>query len=80
MFKILQKHLEFNLIRIAAIIAIIYMLLFNSAVFIYKFDYYKVSGVLAILELGKDFIYIYLTLFIFFFGCTIHRTLQPGLK
>ncbi|WP_316354215.1 phosphoethanolamine transferase [Candidatus Trichorickettsia mobilis] len=75
MFKILQKHLEFSLIKIAAIIAIIYMLLFNSAVFIYKFDYYKVSGILAIIELSKDFIYIYLTLFIFFFGCAIHRTL-----
>lgn len=73
MLKIIQKQLDTSLIKISLIFALIYCVLFNSAVFIYKFDYYKVTAFKAFLELGKDFIYIYLTLFIFFFGLTIHR-------
>lgn len=73
MLKIIQKQLDISLIKISLIFALIYCMLFNSAVFIYKFDYYKVTAFKAILELGKDFVYIYLTLFIFFFGLTINR-------
>ncbi len=73
MLKIIQKQLDTSLIKISLIFAFIYCILFDSAVFIHKFDYYKVSGFKAFLELGKDFIYIYLSLFIFFFGLTINR-------
>lgn len=73
--KILQKHLETSYIRISAIYAMLYMMLFNSAVVAHKFSYYKAGGVRAILELSKDFVYIYIALFIFFFGLTINHTL-----
>ncbi|MFY9589208.1 phosphoethanolamine transferase [Rickettsia endosymbiont of Halotydeus destructor] len=73
MFKTIQKHLDINLIKLSLILAFIYCLLFNSAVLIYKFDYYKASFFKAILELTKDFCYIYIFSFIIFFGFTVHR-------
>lgn len=54
--------------------AFIYCLLFNSPIFFFKFTYYKATFFKAFLELGKDFIYIYLLSFIFFFGLAIQRT------
>jgi len=73
MLKLIQKQLDTSLIKLSLVFAFIYCLLFNSAVFIYKFDYYKISVLKAIIELSKDFLYIYLSLFIIFFGLTIHR-------
>ncbi|WP_341793433.1 MULTISPECIES: sulfatase-like hydrolase/transferase [unclassified Rickettsia] len=73
MLKIIQKHLDTKLIKLALVLAFIYCLLFNSAVLIYKFDYYKASFFKAILELTKDFCYIYIFSFIIFFGFTVHR-------
>lgn len=75
MFKLIEKQLDNKLIKLSLIIGFIYCILFNSSVFIYKFDYYKATTFKAVVELGKDFIYIYLTLFIIFFGLTIHRLL-----
>jgi glucan phosphoethanolaminetransferase (alkaline phosphatase superfamily) len=73
MLKLIQKQLDTKLVKTALIFAIVYFLLFNSAVLIYKFDYYKISFFSACIELFKDFIYIYISLFIIFFGLTIHR-------
>ena len=75
MLKIIQKQLDLSLVRIALIFALVYFVLFNSAVVLYKFDYYKASLLSAILELSKESIYIYFSLFLFFFGLTIHRFL-----
>jgi glucan phosphoethanolaminetransferase (alkaline phosphatase superfamily) len=71
--KLIEKYLDSKSIRLPLIFAIIYFLLFNSAVLAYKFGYYKADFLKAILELAKDSIYIYLSLFIIFLGLTIHR-------
>lgn len=73
MLKNIQKHLDIKLIKLSAILAFIYCLLFNSAILIYKFDYYKATIFRGILELSKDFCYIYIFSFIAFFGLSIHR-------
>jgi len=73
MFKFFQKYLDSNLIKSSFVFAIIYCLLFNSAVTIYKFSYYQADILPAILELVKDFIYNLIVLFVFFFGLSVHR-------
>ncbi|HJD66987.1 MAG TPA: phosphoethanolamine transferase [Rickettsia endosymbiont of Bembidion lapponicum] len=73
MLKNIQKHLDIKLIKLSAILAFIYCLLFNSAILIYKFDYYKATIFRGILELSKDFCYIYIFSFIAFFGLSVHR-------
>ena len=75
MFKFIQRHLDTTLLRSCLVFALIYCVLFNSAVFIYKFEYYQADILTAILELVKDFIYIAITLFVFFFGLSLHRML-----
>lgn len=71
--KYIERYLDSNALKLPLIFAIIYFLLFNSAILEYKFSYYKADFVKAILELAKDSIYIYLSLFIIFWGLTIHR-------
>lgn len=73
MIKLIQKHLDIKLIKLSAVLAIIYCLLFNTAILIYRFDYYKASMFKGILELSKDFLYIYIFCFIVFFGLSIHK-------
>jgi len=75
MFKFIQRHIDANMIKSAFAFAIIYCLLFNSAVIIYKFEYYQANILTAILELAKDFVYLVITLFVFFFGLSIHRVI-----
>lgn len=72
MYKIFQKQIDNNILKLAFITSFIYILLFNSPIFIYKFNNYNSSIFKIILELGKDFIYIYIALFITFFGLTSH--------
>ena len=73
MFKFIQRHLDIKLIKSVFVFALIYCTLFNSAVFIYKFEYYQADILTAILELVKDFIYVVITLFIFFFGLSLFK-------
>lgn len=73
MLKFIQSQLDVNLIKASLIFAFIYCLLFNTSIVIYKFGYYQVTLVEALLEFAKQFLYTYITLFIFFFGLTIHR-------
>lgn len=73
MIKFIQKQLDVALVRTALIFALIYCLMFNTSVVLYKYEYYQVSFVSAIFELLKQFIYTYITVFIFFFGFAIHR-------
>ena len=75
MFKFIQKHLDITLLRSSLVFALIYCVLFNSAVFIYKFEYYQADILTAILELVKDFVYVLVSLFLFFFGLSLHRVL-----
>lgn len=73
MLKIIQKQLDTHLLKISAVTAIIYCLLFNTPVFLYNFKHYDTSFIKGALELGKDFTLIYTFLFVMFFGLTIHR-------
>lgn len=57
MFGIIQKYLDKEVIKISAIFALVYCLMFNSAIFVYKFEYYQVNLLTGILELVKDFLY-----------------------
>lgn len=64
-----------NNVRISLILALLYCLLFNSSVLIFKFDYYKANMLRGVLELLKDSLYIYITSFIIFFGLSVSRIL-----
>ena len=75
MLKTIQKHLDIKLIKLSVILAFVYCLLFNTAILIYKFDYYKASIFRGILELLKDFCYIYIVSFIAFFSLSVHKLL-----
>lgn len=73
MLKIIQKQLDTNLIKISAITAILYSLLFNTPVFLYNFKHLETSFARGVMEFAKDFTLLYLFLLIMFFGLTIHR-------
>ncbi|AAU03800.1 phosphoethanolamine transferase [Rickettsia typhi] len=73
MLKNILKHFDTKLIKLSSILAFLYCLLFNTAILIYKFDYYKATIFKGILELSKDFCYIYIFAFIAFFGLNVHR-------
>ncbi|MFK7974224.1 MAG: phosphoethanolamine transferase [Rickettsiaceae bacterium] len=73
MFKYIHKHIDANLIKAAFAFALIHCFLFNSSIFVYKLSYIHSSLVVAILEIIKDIIYSIITLFVIFFGLTIHR-------
>ncbi|MDG1436428.1 MAG: phosphoethanolamine transferase [Rickettsiaceae bacterium] len=71
----MQKHLDIALFKNALSFALIYCVLFNSSVFIYKFEYQQADILKAILELVKDFVYLVVTLTIFFLGLSLNRKL-----
>jgi glucan phosphoethanolaminetransferase (alkaline phosphatase superfamily) len=73
MIKSIQKQLDVSLVSTALTFALIYFLMFNTSVVLYKYEYYQVSFVSAVFELLKQFIYTYIATFIFFFGLAIHR-------
>lgn len=73
MFKFIQRQIDVNLIKVSLVFALIYCVLFNSSVFLYKFEYYQADVLTATLEIAKDFVYVVITLFVFFFGLSIHR-------
>ena len=73
MFGIIQKYLDREVVKISVIFALLYCLMFNSAIFIYKFEYYQANILTGVLELVKDFLYNFITLFLFFFGLSFHR-------
>jgi len=65
--------MDMELINIATILAILYMLFFNSFIVLYKFHNYKAAFLSASFELAKELIYVSLYLFIIFLGLTINR-------
>jgi glucan phosphoethanolaminetransferase (alkaline phosphatase superfamily) len=75
MFKYIRKHLDINLIKASLAFAVLYCVLFNSAVFIYKFQYIQSDLLQALIELTKDFVYNLVVLYIIFFGLTVYRLL-----
>lgn len=75
MFEFIKKQLDIKLIKSLFKFSLIYCVLFNSAIFIYKFEYHNANILSAIAELSKDFIYNIITLFIFFLALSFHRLL-----
>ena len=73
MFWFIQKYLDKEVVKISAIFALIYCLMFNSAIFVYKFEYYQANILTGVLELVKDFLYNFIALFLFFFGLGFYR-------
>lgn len=70
-----QLQLVNKNVKISLALAILYCLLFNSSVLLFKFDYYKANMLRGVLELFKDSFYIYITSFIIFFGLSTSRIL-----
>lgn len=75
MFKYILKEPGIKLIKASLVFALLYCLLFNLAVFSYKFQYLSSNTYGAIIEFAKDFIYNIITLYIIFFGLTVYRSL-----
>jgi len=73
MIKFIKKQLDIELIKTALVFAVIYCILFNTSVILHKYQYFQVSFFAAILELTKQFLYIYIATFVFFFGLLVHR-------
>lgn len=73
MLKIIQKQLDANLMKISAITAILYCLLFNTPVFLHNFKHLGTSFTRGTIDFVQDFILLYIFLLIMFFGLTIHK-------
>ena len=61
--------------KLPALLALVYCLLFNSFVVSFKFDYYKANLLLGTLELLKDLFYICVASFVIFYGLSINKFL-----
>ncbi len=73
--KHLGKYIDYEISKRSMAFALIYSLLFNASVFIFRFKHLDISSLMAVLELSKDFICLNIMLFIFFFGLSIHKGL-----
>lgn len=73
MYKFLCKYIDIATIKSCFAVSIIYFLMFNSSVVIYKFHQLNISILHKIFELSKDIITTNLVLCVFFLGFTIHR-------
>lgn len=74
-FEIFTKNLSKDTLKISFIMSILYGVLFNSAIFAVKFEYYQANIFIGILELIKDFLLTSLTLFVIFLGLSLNRYL-----
>jgi glucan phosphoethanolaminetransferase (alkaline phosphatase superfamily) len=73
MLNFIQRYINKEVIKISAIFALAYCIMFNSAILFHKFEYYQSVILIAIPELLKEFLYNFIILFIFFLGLSIHR-------
>lgn len=72
--KLLKKQFDIKLIHTALVFALIYCVLFNSSVVLYKYGNFKASFFSSVFELSIQFICAYITTFLFFLGLTINRS------
>lgn len=72
--KLLAQLSKYD-IRSAALLSLLYGLLFNSSIVAFKFDYYKANLLLGSLELLKDFVQIFVVNLIIFLGLSVYRPL-----
>lgn len=71
----MKNLVDFKTLKNALIFALIYSLLFNSAVILHKYQYLQASFLNAIAELLKQYIYSYIALFVIFLGLALYRSL-----
>lgn len=75
MFRIISKYLNAGLTKSSSVLALVYFLLFNTAVIIYKFSYYKTDAFDTIIFLLLEALCVYCFLVIAFLGFSINRLL-----
>jgi len=73
--KPLHNQLNISMIKQAFILSLVYFLLFNTSIILYKYSFYKSADYLAFAELYKEAIYVYLMIFIGFLGFSINDIL-----
>lgn len=73
--KLIEKQLDINLIKRTLVFSLIYCVLFNSVVFIDKYNYHQSGTFGAIMSLSKEFVFVLLFSFIFFLGLSLHKYL-----
>ena len=67
MFKKIINHINFDIVKSALFIALIYCVLFNVTLVISDFQYYKSRPLFAVIEISKNFSLNYLTVALLFF-------------
>jgi glucan phosphoethanolaminetransferase (alkaline phosphatase superfamily) len=78
MIKSLKKQIDGNIVELAALLALLFCLLFNTPVILNKYSLYKATFFKALLELSKDFIIIYAVVFLLFVGLSIRKSVLYG--
>ena len=73
--KFLAKHIDQDALKASLAFAVIYCLMFNSSVFVYKSINYNIGAVELVFMIIKDFLLTTGALFVFFFGATMHSIL-----
>jgi glucan phosphoethanolaminetransferase (alkaline phosphatase superfamily) len=74
MLKFIKKQIDSNLVELAALLSLIFCLLFNTPVILNKYSLYKATFSKAMIELTKDFLIIYAVVFVLFFGLCIRKS------
>lgn len=72
MFKFVTKYVDQQSLKASFAFAIIYSLMFNSSVIVYKFNHYNIGAASLLFMLARDFLFSTVALFVFFFGLTLH--------
>lgn len=67
------KILQVQAFKAPAIFAFIYGVVFNAPIILMRFSYFKADIFPGILELSKEFLYIYIANFILFYGLSVTR-------
>lgn len=70
-----MPQLDMSVIKQAFMLTIVYFLLFDSAMILYKYNHYKAGSSLAYVELFKESIYVLLMIFVGFVGFSINNVL-----
>ena len=75
MTKLITKYVDQQSLKTSLAFAVLYCVLFNSSIFIYKFNHYNTGTASLIFMIAKDALLVTASLFVFFFGFTLHDLL-----
>ena len=73
--KLSLPQLDTSILKQSFVLTLVYFLLFDTAILIYKYDHYKAGKELAYIELFKESCYILLMIFVSFVGFSINNIL-----